>query len=543
MTTQPGTQTARPAGGLSRFWTALEAEWRPARSLPLNYERAIALAIFALAAFLRLITLGQDSLWVDEGYTLAAAELSYGHIFSVPFDTHPPLHFAVVKFFTGFLEGEWAVRLPSALFALASLVPAWLLARRMMGAVGGLVSLAVLALSYTHLVYANTGRDYALLVFFLFLAAYALQGFGAALLEKAQPLSKRVLGWAGLYGLAAAGGLYSHNTAILYLFILNAGLCAWVLVQTPRQAFRFILGLAGLHILPFLIWSPWLLVMLGTSGAFDWLHQMSPVEAATTLAATIGPNAVPAPLMGIFFIALLAGAALSVIRPGWSAAMIAIHLLLFPGFIWLMGYVYKPIYMERIILPALLGGALAIGYLAAHGRRVRLAGGLTGLALFASLLSAGAYVLRGDDATNVSAQVIQDWRGAVTAQTADEALIICDTFTWPVVHHYAGDRRVLVHYEDGVWDLTEQDWLDNYGRPVATRMLHAENGKPAWMTRTEIGWDETVTASPSLVFLKADILCNDGEPKELRERLAASGYRQESLQSWRGVSAERYVRD
>ncbi|MCI4643340.1 MAG: glycosyltransferase family 39 protein [Hyphomonadaceae bacterium] len=542
MTAQPGAQDTSTDSMVSSFWTRLQGEWRTARDLPARLERPAVIALFLLAALLRLITLGQDSLWIDEGYTLAAAGLSYGHIFSVPFDTHPPLHFALVKVFTGFLSGEWAVRLPSALFALASLVPAWLLARRLMGSLGALAVLGVLALSYTHIVYANNGRDYALLLFFLFLAAYAIQGFTDALL-RGPLISRQTLKWGALYALAAAGGLYTHNTAILYLFVLNAGLSVWVLFHAPRKSFGVIAGLGVVHLLPFLIWAPWLLVMLGTSGAFDWLHQMSPVEAAVTLAATIGPNSVPAPLMLVFFIALLAGLGMAVLRPGWSAVMIILHLIAFPGFIWLMGFVYKPIYMERIILPALLGGALAIGYFAAHARRDWLAGGLTGLALLVSLISAGAYTLRGDSASNVGAQVIQDWRGAITAQAeAGETLIICDTFTWPVVHEYAGARRVLVHHERGVWDLTPADWRDNYGRPVAERMQHAADGMPDWMLRTEVAWPETVAASPSLVFLKADILCNDGEPEELRARLIASGYKLETTGQWRGVSAERYVR-
>lgn len=542
MSTHPGTRTAPSANALSRIWTLLQGEWRPARTLPARYERVAAGLILLVAAVFRFATLGQDSLWVDEGYTLASAGHSYAHIFTVPFDTHPPLHFALVKFFTSFSHDEWGLRLPSALFALFSLVPVWLLGRRMMGPVGGLVAMAVLALSYTHLVYANNGRDYALLLFFILLAAYAAQGLAEAVLREDRLVSRPVLAWTGLYTLGAAGALYSHNTAILYLFALNAVLCVWAVATAPRKAIRFIAVLAGVHIPVFLIWSPWLIVMLGTSGAFDWLHQMSPVEAAVTLAATVGPNAVSAPLLLVFFLALVSGAALSLLRPGWSLVMIFIHLAAFPAFIWLIGFVYKPIYMERIILPAILGGALAIGYLAAHGRRSWVAVGLSGAALLASLVSAGAYTLRGDSVTNVGAQVIEDWRGAISAQAADETLIICDTFTWPVVHHYAGERRVIVHFEIGGWDLTEQDWLDNYGQPVSERMLQDETVKPDWMTRSEIVWDDIVASSPSIVFLKAEILCNDGEPEILRERLANSGYQLESTGHWRGVDSERYVR-
>ena len=62
------------------------------------------------------------------------------------------------------------------------------------------------------------------------------------------------------------------------------------------------------------------------------------------------------------------------------------------------------------------------------------------------------------------------------------------------------------------------------------------------MTRSEVVWDDVVAASPSLVFLKGEILCNDGEPEILRDRLIASGYALESTGHWRGVDSERYVR-
>ncbi|MEO0784167.1 MAG: glycosyltransferase family 39 protein [Pseudomonadota bacterium] len=532
----------RAAGVMSLLETARE-EWRPARDLPVQQERLWLAGLLFVAAILRFATMTQDSIWIDEGYTLASAGQSFALLFTVPFDSHPSLHFVVVKIAAMFLEGEAAVRFPSALFSTVMLVPTYLLMRRLIGPVGALVGTSILALSFTMLVYANNGRNYAQLLMLIMFAAWALQALAERFALGKALLARETFAWGAIYTVSAIAALYSHNTAILYLFVLNAVFCGWVLVTAPRSAFGFTWKLAAVNAPAILVWLPWLTVMVGTSGAFDWLAQKSPVEAAVTLAGAIGPNNVPAIIMLGSFLAMLAGGLLSLVRPGWSLAVIIAHVAAFPLFIWLMGYAFKPVYMERIILPAAVGGALAIGYLAAHGRRRWLTAGLTGLALTASAWSAAAYTFRGDSYGNLGGHLIQDWRPAVAAHdTPGNALLICDTFTWPTVDLYRTSAEVWVHDQTGAWDLKPEFWRSNYGVPISGDNAVARHRYSAWMDEAIIPWDEAVKLAPRIVFMKPDVLCNDGEPELIAQRLTASGYSLTRSDQWRGVRADVWER-
>lgn len=502
------------------------------------------MGIFLVAIMLRFATITMDSLWIDEGYTLASSGHSFSLLFTVPFDSHPALHFAVVKLSSMFFDGELAVRLPSALFSLIMLAPVYLLARRIMGPVGGLVTLAVLALSFTMLVYSNNGRNYAQLLMLVAFAAWSLHALADRFIDGKPLLDAGTLKWAAVYTASAILALYTHNTAILYLFVLNGLFCAWTLFTAPRKLIDFTWKLAAVNALAILIWLPWLKVVLGTSDVFNWLEQKDALLAAKTLAATIAPNGLPFPLLGFYFLAMLTGGLLSVSRPGWPLALILIHAAAFPLFIWLIGFAFKPIYMERIILPAAIGGALAIGYLAAHGRRDRLVAVLTGLALTASAWSAAVYLLRNDDRPNLGAHVIQDWRAAVAAHdTPGNALIICDTFSWPTVDFYRRSAEVWVHHETGVWDLNMEYWRRNFGVPISGADAVERNRYSPWMATAVISWDDAIDRAPRMVFLKSEFLCNDGEPEFLRARMEDSGYTQTRVDSWRGVIAEVWERE
>ncbi|MEM9738648.1 MAG: glycosyltransferase family 39 protein [Pseudomonadota bacterium] len=527
----------------STLWTTLQTEWRPARTLSFTRERQWLAAIFLVAIVLRFATLTVDSLWIDEGYTLASAGHSFQLLFTVPFDSHPALHFAVVKVSEVFFDGAVALRLPSAVFSVIMLIPIYFLSRRIMGPVGALVTLAVLAMSFTMLVYANNGRNYGQLLMLLAFALWALHALASRFSEGEALLERGALKWAAVYTVSAILALYTHNTAILYLFVINAIFCLWVMLTATRRFLDFTWRLAVVNVLAIAAWLPWLRVMLGTSDVFDWLLQMDAISAATTLAATIGPNSVPAPILGVFFLAVLAGGVLSMARPNWPLALIFAHAAAFPLFIWLIGFVYKPVFMERIILPAALGGALAIGYLAAHGRRAWLAGGLTGLAVLATAWSAAAYAFRGDAHANLGAHLIQDWRSGVAAHDQPgNALVICDTFTWPTVDYYRQSAEVWVHNEAGMWDLSPQDWRDTYGVAISGANAVEKHRFSPWMATATIAWEEAVAGAPRMVFLKPDFLCNDGEPEILRARLQASGYSQTRLDRWRGLTAEVWER-
>jgi hypothetical protein len=127
---------------------------------------AIGLAILGVAAVLRLGFLTQDSLWLDEVYSVrlasghTAAELWTDHL-----DVrHPPLFYVVLRgALTTAGTAEWAARLPAALASLLGVPLVFVLARNLGLTVRGAMTAALLlALAPLDVWYAREARMYAL---------------------------------------------------------------------------------------------------------------------------------------------------------------------------------------------------------------------------------------------------------------------------------------------------------------------------------------------------------------------------------------------
>jgi len=198
----PPSQATRPEGSgvpsaplTGRVWAALAA-------------------LLALAAGLRLIGLGRQSLWIDEAFSLNYAK---------PHDTlraidlldnlHGPLHTFVLHHWIGIAgASEAMLRLPSVVAALLAIPALWFFARQAWGARIAWISAALLAISPFHVWYAQEARNYAFLILFAILAEWA---FHRLIHRGARPALL-----AG-YGLALLGGFLS-NLSMAFLLCAQA---------------------------------------------------------------------------------------------------------------------------------------------------------------------------------------------------------------------------------------------------------------------------------------------------------------------------------
>jgi len=203
------------------------------RSLPV-YEKAmrptlknsVNLALItALGLALRLAFLGHRSLYLDEAWSFTAASLGPAELLSAVAhqDAHPPLYYMVLSAFLILGNGEFAIRLPSAIFGTLTIPLAYWLGRRFLGERAGLLAAFLLAISPMHVRYSQEARMYALLAF---LALSSL-----ALLLRAIEEGGRAL-WA-LYGLSAALCLHTHYIAPFFL-LAEGALVLWIEMRRGR---------------------------------------------------------------------------------------------------------------------------------------------------------------------------------------------------------------------------------------------------------------------------------------------------------------------
>lgn len=184
-------------------------------------------ALTALAAALRLATLGEQSFWYDEAFTvvrdlhpsLAATLRSYVHT-----ENTPPLWYLIDWADSRVLgTGAFAMRLPSALFGTAAVPVAWALGRELSGRRVALLCAALVAVNPLFWWYSQEARAYE-----LFVLSTAL-----SLLFFVRVLERPTRRDTALFALSGALALLTHYFAV---FLLVAMVLALLLDARARRA-------------------------------------------------------------------------------------------------------------------------------------------------------------------------------------------------------------------------------------------------------------------------------------------------------------------
>ena len=144
----------------------------------MNRNRLWLLPIILIGLALRLIMLGEQSLWYDEGVTWLLSQMKNlaDLIDWTAADIQPPLYYLLI-WHTDIILGqsEWALRLPSVLFNTLTIPLIYVLARRLFPASSSaLLAAALFAISPLMVYYSQEARMYTLLVFEATLASYLL---------------------------------------------------------------------------------------------------------------------------------------------------------------------------------------------------------------------------------------------------------------------------------------------------------------------------------------------------------------------------------
>ena len=141
-----------------------------------NPAMAMALIVLTLAAAgLRLAHLGSKSLWLDEGATVALASASWQRFAWIWWHGEANLQTVYFLLMRGWIHGglsETWLRLPSALFGIASVPLLYIVGRKLLPAGAALAAAALLTFSPTHVYYSQEARSYTLTILLVLLSTY-----------------------------------------------------------------------------------------------------------------------------------------------------------------------------------------------------------------------------------------------------------------------------------------------------------------------------------------------------------------------------------
>ena len=369
---------------------------RSPRRFPLSL-----LAIVALAAAVRLLVIGRDALWLDEGYSWWDAREHFAQLWTlVPTcDPHPPLYFALLHAWI-MVVGDTAVamRLLSTLFGIATVVVVYFCGRELDLARGhgrdrfGIGVLAALLFTITpfQVYFSIEARPYALLCFGAALLTFGCLRVARGRLPPATaattPVVRRIAveGWIALV-VGSVIVVWTNNTAVL---VLGAATMAFVVLWSFDRGSRdSIVPVLAAGALVALLWAPdWPLLYAQSrevTGDF-WIARPSLERLTYELHFLIGLDSQRATwwiALAMTFGLLAIGRAI-----GWRWAWIVASLAVLPiVFNVAISYLISPILLSRALIgatpaltiafasaailvrPAVLRGAAVLALLAVHG--------------------------------------------------------------------------------------------------------------------------------------------------------------------------------
>ncbi|MEO8198930.1 MAG: glycosyltransferase family 39 protein [Gemmatimonadota bacterium] len=196
-----------------------------------RWELATLAAILLVALLLRLYDL-PNGLWFDEIQTLVDyVRLPMGRVLTTYDSQNQHLLYSVLArcSISIFGESAGALRLPAAVFGVASVWAVYYFARLITGRAEALLAAAFLAFSYHHVWFSQNARGYTGLLLWTLLAS-------AAFIRMVTGRYRHPWGVAIVYGLCMGLAAYTHITAVI---VSVAHFLIWVVLlfrmkQRPR---------------------------------------------------------------------------------------------------------------------------------------------------------------------------------------------------------------------------------------------------------------------------------------------------------------------
>mgnify|MGYP005836103513 CR=1 FL=1 len=330
--------------------------WRPA---------ALAL-LLALALALRLYRLDGQSLWNDEGTSVALAARDLATITrNAARDIHPPLYYYALHFWVRlFGNSEVAVRSLSALYGALTVLVVCGLARRLYSWHVALMASALTAISPLQVYYSQEARMYAQVTLLGALSFWLFAAWADDLLPSAGGEAARAPRWRPVvYVLVTACALYSQYLALTLVAAQNAlFLCrvvAWLRLKRGgdnswRRAAGAIWRWAVSQLALLLLFLPWLRVAWPQLRAWPAVSEPFTVgdllaRALYDLSTGITFPRAPWVVVGCSVI-LIAGWAIARWRQDLWAAAVAWGYLLIPlALIYLLSQ-QRPMYNAKFVL-------------------------------------------------------------------------------------------------------------------------------------------------------------------------------------------------
>lgn len=312
--------------------------------------------ILSLGLLLRLPGLVSRPLWYDEAFAVLFSatgirKMIYGTLAAeggVAADIHPLFFYSLLSGWGKLLgTSPLAVRSLAVILGLLLLLIALRLAQTLFGNRTGVAAGLLLAVSPFQVHYAQEVRMYGLLALLLTAATLAYW--------QAQR-HRRSSDWV-LFGILAGLSLHAHHLAALFLVPLG-------LTAVFRRRWADLWRTLAAALIAALLYLPWLLNLPSQLARIErayWIPSPGPTELVRTLLVFVGGLPVPPAALPVVLTAallLLSGGLLATWKayrqqlPGWRRGVWMLYLSFAPVALMLLVSFWRPVYIDRAMLPA-----------------------------------------------------------------------------------------------------------------------------------------------------------------------------------------------
>ncbi len=217
----------------------------------------LVVAILLVATYLRAYRLQDESLWYDEGFSIALARASPAEAVAwTAQDVHPPLYYLLLHLWVRPCgDSAFSVRGLSALAGMATVPLLYAVGKRISGPSAGLLAALLTAVSPLYIYYSREARMYALLTLLAAASAYIM----LRITDNRPAARRRIICWAA-YLFTALGASYVHYFA---LFVLGAEAIYFLLWWwSTRRPAHWLIKAGFAALLWLLAYAPWIPVLV-----------------------------------------------------------------------------------------------------------------------------------------------------------------------------------------------------------------------------------------------------------------------------------------
>lgn len=320
---------------------------------------------------IRLLGIFTRGIQYDDAFSILLAGRTIPQIFSgTAADTMPPLYYLILHFWQMLGNSVAFQRLPGIIFSLLILILVFVMVQRFAGRTAAIWATAMLAVSPLQYYHAQDIRMYSMVTFFILMWDYkALSIIYSETSGKWQWRDWIIIilcGTAALYSHALAG----FGLLVPFIYLL--------LKREWKKLIHF--GIAGIIVLS--LYFPWMMLVPGqiakVSHAF-WTPLPGVVEIFQSLILILGDMPVPSVVLGIVLFCSLTVTIVCIFLASRSAfkssfGLFAILMTIVPpAALFILSYVFIPVFVPRAFLSAYVGTAILIGLGVLKARRVELA--------------------------------------------------------------------------------------------------------------------------------------------------------------------------